>query len=93
MAFGWFIYHLKDVSTKGPGKDLSARDLIDKIKKEIVGIEKAPEDPEGVMKWLDIIMLASDAAWRTGYSPEFICTALENKLNMKREKENPQEGK
>ena len=57
--------------TFGPGP-LDAG-IIDHIKKELIEIEKAPGDLE---EWIDVIILALDAAWRNCYSAECIVDVL-----------------
>lgn len=63
--------------TFGPGP-LTER-LCDHITKELAEIRDNPTD---LMEWVDVIMLALDGAWRAGYSPEQIATALDNKLTI-----------
>lgn len=67
--------------TFGPGA--RAAGVIDHIRKELVEIEKRPDD---VFEWVDVILLALDGAWRSGYSPEEICCAIsaKQKRNEKR---------
>jgi hypothetical protein len=51
--------------TFGPGG--STLGIIDHIKKEIKEIEQTPFDLE---EWVDVLILAFDACWRAGYSPD-----------------------
>lgn len=60
--------------TYGPGSRPKA--VIDHIRKELVEIEKEPTD---LYEWIDVMILAMDGAWRAGYSPEEIATALDAK--------------
>ncbi|WP_316189434.1 dATP/dGTP pyrophosphohydrolase domain-containing protein [Bradyrhizobium sp. SZCCHNS1054] len=58
-------------ATFGPGE--RTKGVIDHIRKELVEIEKAPAD---VTEWVDVILLALDGAWRSGYSPEAIADVI-----------------
>ena len=57
--------------------------ILDHIKKELVEIENVPSDLD---EWIDVVILALDGAWRTGYQPWEICDALQKKqkINMER---------
>jgi hypothetical protein len=61
--------------TFGPGD--RSRGCIDHIRKELAEVEA---DPSDLVEWVDIILLACDGAWRQGYSPGDIATALRDKL-------------
>ena len=67
--------------TFGPGPRVQG--LTDHIKKELVEVEKNPTD---LSEWIDLIILASDGAWRAGFSPHEIAEALNAKMekNMRR---------
>ena len=58
----------------GPGK--RTRGILQHIEKEIAEVR---QDPEDVMEWVDIIILALDGAWRAGYTPEQVAEALSKK--------------
>jgi hypothetical protein len=58
----------------GPGARTAA--LIDHIRKELMEIEQAPTDLE---EWVDVLILALDGAWRAGYTPGEIVSALKAK--------------
>jgi hypothetical protein len=62
--------------TFGPGP--RAKQVVDHIRKELIEIEAEPEDLE---EWIDVVLLALDGAWRSGYSPDAIIHALEAKLS------------
>lgn len=70
----------------GPGSHVKS--LIAHIGKELAEIEAAPTD---LYEWIDVVILALDGAWRAGYSPKDICTALATKQrrNMARELPDP----
>jgi dATP/dGTP diphosphohydrolase len=55
----------------GPGE--RTKGLIEHIRKELQEIELNPQDLE---EWIDVVMLALDGAWRLGYTPNEIVTAL-----------------
>ena len=62
--------------TFGPGARTAG--VIDHIRKELREIEDKPQD---LSEWIDVVILALDGAWRAGYSPEEIVTALIAKQN------------
>lgn len=57
--------------TFGPGA--RTKGVLDHIRKEMTEIER---DPDDLMEWIDVILLAFDGAWRAGNSPEAICRAI-----------------
>lgn len=57
--------------TFGPG--MRTDGVIDHIRKELVEIEA---DPADLSEWIDVVILALDGAWRAGYWPDQIITAL-----------------
>lgn len=57
--------------TFGPGN--RTKGVLDHIRKEIRELEAEPYDLE---EWIDIIILAIDGAWRSGYTPEEIAGKL-----------------
>lgn len=61
-------------TTFGPNARLNG--VLDHISKEIEEIKQQPNDLE---EWVDLIILAFDGAWRAGYSPDEIATAIEAK--------------
>jgi hypothetical protein len=71
-------------STFGPGRRTVG--IVEHIKKELVEILDARETDAVLDEWIDVVILALDAAWREGYTPEEIARALEDKYerNMKR---------
>jgi hypothetical protein len=58
-------------TTFGPGA--RTKGVCDHIRKELVEIEKEPNDLE---EWVDVILLALDGAWRAGHEPEEIARAV-----------------
>ena len=45
-------------------------------------LDEAAADPADVEEWADIIILALDAAWRAGATPEEIANTLEQKQKI-----------
>ena len=60
--------------TFGPGNRLNG--VLDHIGKELDEIKANPSDLE---EWIDLILLAFDGAWRSGFSAAEIAQALEAK--------------
>lgn len=70
------VAHLKrqhewSARTFGPGHRTAG--VLDDIRKELCEIEESPLD---LSEWIDVAILAFDGAWRAGYTPEEIATAL-----------------
>ncbi len=70
------IHRQRDFSkvTFGPGSKTDG--ILDRIRKELIEIKLTPAD---VTEWIDVVLLAFDGAWRAGFSPEEIATALHSK--------------
>lgn len=62
-------------STFGIGK--RTKGITNHIRKELNEIELNPDD---LNEWIDVIILATDGAWRIGYTPAEIELAFELKL-------------
>jgi len=60
--------------TFGPGD--RTKGVVNHIRKELIEIESNPID---LYEWIDVVILAFDGAWRAGYSPEQIASALAQK--------------
>ena len=60
--------------TFGPGH--RTQGIVEHIGKELQEIGWSPYD---IMEWVDVIILALDGAWRSGYEPEEILSALHEK--------------
>lgn len=60
--------------TFGPGERTEG--IVDHIRKELAEIDAARND---LMEWIDVVILALDGAWRSGYEPEEIVAALQDK--------------
>ena len=56
------------------------------IRKELAEIEENPID---LYEWIDVVILAFDGAWRAGYTPEQIATALEDKQTINENRQWP----
>lgn len=70
--------------TFGPGDRTSG--TIDHIRKELIEIEADPHDLE---EWIDVILLALDAAWRLGNTPEEVAHAIATKQSINEHREWP----
>lgn len=70
------------LSTFGSGRRTEG--LCKHITKELHEIRKEPND---LMEWIDVIILAFDGAWRAGYTPTQIINALVQKqaINFQRQ--------
>ena len=73
------LQHLREqrewsTATFGPGERSAG--VVDHIRKELAEIESSPLDLE---EWIDVVILATDGAWRAGHSPEAIIQALIDK--------------
>lgn len=60
--------------------------LTNDIRKELLEIECAPTD---VDKWIDVVLLALDGAWRAGHTPAQITQALARKQARNEARERP----
>lgn len=61
------------------GTGLRTHGITNHIRKELLEIEAEPLD---LVEWVDVIILALDGAWRAGYSPAEIVSALESKQTV-----------
>lgn len=61
-------------ATFGPGQRTLG--VLDHIRKELAEIEA---DPDDLMEWVDVIILAFDGAWRAGWEPDEIINAVKKK--------------
>lgn len=68
----------------GPGERTAGN--VEHIRRELREIEASPKDVE---EWIDVAMLALDGAWRIGFSPEQIATALQAKLDKNKARKWP----
>lgn len=70
------LHRQRDFSmrTFGPGPRTAG--VLDHIRKELAEIEAHPQD---LTEWIDVVLLALDGAWRSGYSPEQIAEGLQAK--------------
>lgn len=67
------LYRQRDFSQRifGPGR--RTQGVIDHIQKELAEIDAQPDD---LMEWVDVVLLALDGAWRSGHTPEEIAAAI-----------------
>lgn len=57
--------------TFGPGRRTEG--ILDHIRKELAEVD---EDPDDLVEWVDVVILALDGAWRHGHTPETIAAAI-----------------
>ena len=57
--------------------------IVNHIKSELLEIEESPDD---LSEWIDVLILAFDATWRLGATPEEVTSALaaKQKINTER---------
>lgn len=79
-----YIFNHRTWSHETFGEGKRSKGLVEHIRKKLLEIEAKPDD---IMEWVDVIILAIDGAWRQGYSPAQIATALleKQRINMERE--------
>lgn len=65
------------LETFGPGPRTEG--VIDHIREELTEIEENPDD---LLEWVDVMILAMDGALRAGHSPKDIAMALEVKQTI-----------
>ena len=80
------LYRQRSFSERTYGPGIRTEGLIDHITKELREIKEEPLD---LTEWIDIVILAFDGAWRAGYIPEQIVTALVNKQIQNESREWP----
>lgn len=72
------LIRMREFSRKTFGPGRRTKGVVDHIRKELLEIEKDPEDLE---EWIDVVILALDGAWRTGAEPYEIIGKLLYKQN------------
>lgn len=79
MKFSGYLHRqiAWSLSTFGDGERTEG--LCKHIAKELEEIRQQPND---LMEWVDVIILALDGAWRAGYTPEQIASALIKKQRI-----------
>lgn len=65
--------------TFGPGDRTDG--IVAHIAKELVEIKESRSNGERLGELVDVVILALDAMWRLGFSPEEICMAIFGKQN------------
>jgi len=73
----------KKWSTRVFGEGKRTLGLTEHITKELEEIKAQPDD---IMEWVDVMILALDGAWRSGHSPVEVCKAMLDKqsINLQR---------
>lgn len=80
------IRRQREFSLKTFGPSPRTKGIIDHIQEELVEIEAQPND---IMEWVDVILLAIDGAWRVGHEPEQIAAAIKDKQRINEERNWP----
>lgn len=70
------LYRQREFSLRAFGPGTRTAGVLDHIRKELLEVERSPHD---LSEWIDVVLLALDGAWRSGYLPEEIAAALEAK--------------
>lgn len=86
MTIREYVMEHKIWSHETFGEGNHTEGLLQHIEKEVKEIRKLPSD---LLEWMDIIILAFDGAWREGYTPEQIVSALIEKQNINKQREWP----
>lgn len=68
--------------TFGPGERSAG--LVDHVWRELREVMRAPTPEEELVEWVDVALLALDAAWRLGFTPEEVCRAMLAKAEKNR---------
>ncbi len=70
--------------TFGPGRRTLS--ITDHIRKELAEIEA---DPDDVLEWIDVAILALDGAWRAGWEPDEVIAQIKRKQAINEGREWP----
>lgn len=81
-----FLTDQAEFSKRTYGSDEHTKGVLEHIRKELEEIES---DPDDVVEWIDVAILAFDGARRRGYSPRQIADALETKLSVNKARKWP----
>jgi len=81
-----YVKEHKGWSLAAFGEGKHTEGLLRHIEKECIEVRKVPSD---LFEWIDIVILAIDGAWREGYTPEQIASALMEKQNINKAREWP----
>ncbi|WP_230411793.1 dATP/dGTP pyrophosphohydrolase domain-containing protein [Denitromonas iodatirespirans] len=73
------LHRQKAFSLEAFGPGIRTQGVCDHIRKELLEIEANPED---IMEWIDVVLLALDGAWRCGIRPEWIAYCLDDKQTI-----------
>lgn len=71
-----YVNRQREWSERTFGRGARVNGITRHIEKELGEIRA---DPNDLSEWVDVVILALDGAWRAGYSPTDIATALERK--------------
>lgn len=76
MDFSYYVKQQKEWSIKTFGEGQRVEGVLKHIEKELAEIREHPQD---LTEYIDVIILAMDAAWRAGFTPDEIETELRRK--------------
>lgn len=78
-----YLERQRDWSIQTFGESKRTNGVTKHIEKEL---DEIRENPNDLMEWIDVIILAMDGAWRAGYEPQEIIDALvlKQKINFAR---------
>jgi len=74
-----YLEDQREWSTRVFGDGKRTEGILKHIAKESTEVR---DDPEDLMEWIDIAILALDGAWRAGFQPEEIVLALVEKQEI-----------
>lgn len=80
------LHRQREFSEKTFGPGSRPTELIKHISKELHEIASNPED---LMEWVDVILLALDGCWRAGHSPEEIALGIVKKQTINESRDWP----
>lgn len=89
FALDRYIDRQKRWSEKTFGPGMRTKGITAHIRKELEEIEAEPDD---VVEFVDVIILALDGAWRAGYSAAEIVAALQSKQEINFARDWPEPG-
>lgn len=69
-------------ATFGPGE--RSMGLVDHVWRELREVMRAQTPEDELTEWVDVVLLALDAAWRLGFTPEDVCRAMLAKAEKNR---------
>lgn len=84
-----FLHAQREWSEKTFGPGCRSVGIHDHVLLELVEMLGASRPETELVEWIDIALLAFDAAWRLGFSPEEVCGAMLAKAEKNRNRRWP----